>query len=166
MNAEEIVGKVMSIPDELMPTYVRLATDWKVERQLEAIEALSSNELHPRDMKMEIARNIASQMHGAEKAGEAAREFDRVFRERMRPEKVQKQRLSEPRLSVLDALLACDIVKSRSEGRRLIDQGGVHIDGRLVTSVEESLDLSSEVPVFFKVGKRRYFELLSESRTT
>lgn len=75
-------------------------------------------------------------------------------------------RLSESRVSVLEVLFACNVIKSRSEGRRLIEQGGVRIDGRLVDSSKESIDVNSEGSVLLKVGKRRYFELLSDRGTT
>ncbi len=158
-DPQESYGKIMSIPDEVMMTYYELATRLP-EDDIEAIgKKLVSGELHPRDAKRRLAREIVSLYHSHEAALEAEEEFDTVFLEGGLPENIRDVTISTehlvsgriwgPRLLVM-----ADLASSNSEARRLIEQGAVTIDGEKVLASDEDLTVRSGMIV--RVGKRRF----------
>lgn len=152
---EDMYGKVMSIPDKAMSAYMRLVTRWTPEQIAEREAALRSGTLHPRDLKMAIAREIVSIFHGEEAARQAEETFKKVFQEREAPDEMPTYTL-QPGQTLLDVLLATGMVASRSEGRRLIEQRGVRLDG----AVLEAFDLPMTKAGVLQVGKRRFVRLL------
>jgi len=134
---EEVYGKVMSIPDELTARYARLL--------------LGRDELpdNPRDAKAEVARGLVQRLHGAEAAGVAEGAWDRLFRHRELPSELSELRPTRPNL--ITALLEAGFAKSASEARRLLQQGGVRVDG---DKVAEDLELADGNVV--SAGKRKF----------
>jgi tyrosyl-tRNA synthetase len=127
----EMFGKCMSIPDALMAKYFTLLTDVG-GRELEAVLAG-----HPRDAKVRLAREIVSVYHGAAAAGDAAAEFDRMFREGGLPDEIPEVAVTSGDLRGGTVLLALVLAragfcKTNSDGRRLIEGGGVRVDGAVV----------------------------------
>ena len=162
----DMFGKAMSVPDRLMEKYLILATDLPMNR----IEELTSENTHPRDAKAELARAMVARYHGDEAAEDAAREFDRVFREKKIPEEnideatVPDEILQDGnRASPLDLLTEvtgyCD---SRSQARRLIKQGGVSL-GMGPESFQKLEDATNDVEleegIILKKGKRHFCRL-------
>lgn len=152
---EDMYGKVMSIPDKAMGAYMRLVTRWTPEQIAEREAALQAGTLHPRDLKMAIAREIVSIFHNEEAARQAEETFKKVFQERDVPDEMPTYTL-QPGQTLLDVLLATGMVASRSEGRRLIEQRGVRLDG----TVLEAFDLPMTKAGVLQVGKRRFVRLL------
>lgn len=152
---EDMYGKVMSIPDKAMGAYMRLVTRWTPEQIAEREAALRAGTLHPRDLKMAIAREIVSIFHNEEAARQAEETFKKVFQERDVPDEMPTYTL-QPGQTLLDVLLATGMVASRSEGRRLIEQRGVRLDG----TVLEAFDLPMTKAGVLQVGKRRFVRLL------
>jgi tyrosyl-tRNA synthetase len=173
---EEQFGKVMSIPDEAMPPWFRLCTDLE-PAELDAIDAgLADGSLRPDVAKRRLARDIVRLYHGEDAAREAEARFDRIHREREIPDDVPEQGVRrsavvverKPGVLVLDvAVLLADelrLAQSRSEARRLIDQGGVRRDGALVEGYEQRLTEDPDemlVGSVWQVGKRRYARIAS-----
>ena len=162
----DMFGKAMSVPDRLMEKYLILATDLPMDR----IEQLTSGDTHPRDAKAELARAMVARYHGEEAAEEAAKEFDRVFREKKIPEEnIDEATVPEDvledgnRASPLDLLTEvtgyCD---SRSQARRLVKQGGVSL-GMGPDSFEKlesaTDDVELEDGIILKKGKRHFCRL-------
>jgi tyrosyl-tRNA synthetase len=155
-NAEDMYGKVMSVPDFAMSSYFRLVTRWPLP-EIEALEAgLQSGSLHPRDVKMKLAREIVSIFYGEQAAQEAEASFVRVFQQGEIPEEIPEYRL-EAGQSVLDVLLAGRLVASKSEGRRMIDQNGVRLDGETLSDASALFPH----PGVLQVGKRRYLRVIA-----
>ena len=128
-EANDMYGKVMSIPDHAMPLYFKLATRYLPE-QVDAIEkALVDGTRHPRDIKMELAREIVSIFHGDAAAAAAEEHFRTVFQQRELPEDMPELRLVQP-TGLLALMKDSGLIASSSEGRRLVEQGGVKLDGR------------------------------------
>ena len=154
-NAEDMYGKVMSIPDFAMPGYFRLVTRWTPDK-IDEIEArLNSGASHPRDIKMELAREITGNFWGDEQALQAEQAFIRQFQKREIPEEMPEFQLKEGQ-TVLDILEEANLVKSRSEARRLLSQNGIRLNGEVV---------SDQTAVFteggvLQVGKRHFIKLL------
>ncbi len=153
-TAEDMYGKVMSIPDFVMGKYFRLVTRW-TPAQIAALEAqIESGELHPRDAKMKLAREITSIFYGDEAAEAAERAFVRLFQRGDVPEEMPTYRLQEGQ-TVLDVLVATGMVSSRSEGRRMVSQRGVRLDGK---TLEDPL-VPFPGPGVLRVGKRKFVRI-------
>ncbi len=157
-TAEDMYGKVMSIPDFVMGKYFRLVTRW-TPAQIAALEAqVESGELHPRDAKMKLAREITSIFYGDEAAEAAERAFVRLFQKGEVPEDMPTYSLQEGQ-TVLDVLMATGTVGSRSEGRRLVAQRGVRLDGK---PLEDPL-APFPGPGVLRVGKRKFVRVVRPS---
>jgi len=154
---EDMFGKVMRIPDEAMPIYFKLVTRYPPPRIAAIEEGLRSGSLHPRDVKMELAREIVSIFFGEEAAERAESHFRTVFQERAFPEEMPAFSLSGPQARV-DVLVAAGLAASRSEARRLIRQGGVRLDGETVSDVEAVVAIDR--PKVLQVGRRRFVRLV------
>src|SRR5262249_2599030 len=124
----EQFGKIMSIPDDAMPMYVRYATGWDPERIDELVGALERGDVHPNAAKRTIGRAVAGLCRGAGAGAAAEAEFDRVFKRDEMPETMPEFSLA-PDVTYVDALVSCDLAPSKREARRAIDQGGVRCDG-------------------------------------
>ena len=117
----------MSIPDKAMGIFCRLITRWTPE-EINSFEAdFSSGKIHPKDAKMKLAREIVTIYHGEDEAGKAEAEFVRVFQEQGQPEEIDEYKLEEGQ-TVLDVLEGAELVESRSQARRLLQQGAVRLD--------------------------------------
>ena len=156
---EEMYGKVMSIPDEAMPNYFDLVTRWTPE-EIERLKAgLADGSIHPRDAKMRLAWEIVASLHGEEAADAAEAHFRRVFQERNLPEQIPTWELSEP-INVVDLIFAAGMAHSKSEARRLVQQGAVRLDGERVSDIETTIEPKEAV---LRVGKRRFLRLVPAS---
>jgi len=156
---EEMYGKIMSIPDSAMLNYFNLLTRYTPAQIAEIEEGLQTGQLHPRDVKMQLAREIVSIFYGEEAVGPAEEHFKRVFQQRQLPEEMPEYRLSQPEM-VLDVLVGAGLVSSRSEGRRLIRQGGVRLDGQVVQTIDTAINPDREH--ILQVGRRRFVRIVSE----
>jgi tyrosyl-tRNA synthetase len=152
---QEMYGKVMSIPDSIMLDYFELLTDVSDEEIAEYKEKMSSGEINPMVIKKRLAFEIVSQFHGIKEAQQAEEYFTRVFQKREAPEEVVPlTELAGDNVALTVALARAGLAKSRSEARRLLEQGAIEINGRKVT---EDLALSSIAKgSIIKVGKRRF----------
>jgi len=152
----EIFGKVMSISDELMWRYYELLTDLTVEEigklQL-AVDALAFN---PRAAKVDLAKRIITDFHSAKAAADAEEEFDRVFKLRELPDVIAEQRIPARTWKIPRLLVETNLAPSMAEARRLIEQGGVRIDGERISHADREIDLKVDQAVVIQVGKRRY----------
>jgi tyrosyl-tRNA synthetase len=113
--------------------------------------------LNPRDLKMRLAREIVAQFHSPEAAAQAEEEFVRVFQRKELPEELPTFTVAREAVSPIDLLVQAGLVGSRSEARRLIDQGGVELDGELVRGLEP---ISIKDGAVLRVGKRRFVRLV------
>ncbi|MCL4458695.1 MAG: tyrosine--tRNA ligase [Chloroflexi bacterium] len=160
--ADQMYGKVMSLPDHVMMDYFEWVTDVPDEELAEMKEALLKDKVNPRDIKMRLAREIVSQFHSYEAALEAEEEFKRVFQQRQLPSEMPTLYLDRARYGVdavpiTTVMLETGLVKSRSEAKRMIVQGGVRLDGRLI--MEEGQLVVIENGAILRVGKRRFVRL-------
>lgn len=153
-DPREMFGKTMSIPDDLMGQWFRLAADLD-PGEVERIEAdLASGALHPAEAKRRLAREIVALYHGPEAAEAAQRSFDEVFREGGVPEDVPVVAVPDTDPVSLPAVMREVFGISGSEARRLIDQGAVSLDGTVVRAYE--VDRAGLAGVILRAGKRRF----------
>ncbi len=154
-GAEDMYGKLMSVPDSAMGTYMRLATRW-TPHEIEALEGeVASGRMHPRDAKMKMAFEITSIFYGEAEAAAAQEAFVRMFQKKETPQDMPEYRLQEGQ-TVLDVILAAEMASSRSEARRLIDQKGVRLDGEVL----ERGDMPFPHAGVLQVGKRKFLRVI------
>lgn len=153
---DEMYGKVMSLPDHVMPIYFKLVTRYS-PAQIAAIEqGLADGSLHPRDVKMELAREIVSIFHGDEAAAEAEERFRTVFQRRELPPEMPEYHLSAPQ-NIVDLLAEAGLAASKSEARRLVQQGGVRLNGERIEEIGFTVPLREGT---LQVGRRRFLRLV------
>ncbi len=153
--ADEIFGKAMSVPDEMMKDYLLMALAHP-PREVEALLAdVESGKLHPRDLKARIARELAARYQGEEAARLAEEKFNQVFREKANPDDVPEVSLASEggSLRLTQALVSAELAKSNGEAKRLIRQGGVKVDDAAVS--DENLELKPG-SYLVRVGKRHF----------
>jgi tyrosyl-tRNA synthetase len=156
--AKEIFGKAMSLSDDLMWRYYTLLTDLSAAGIATMKQSVAAGTLHPRQAKVDLARRLVADFHGAAAAEAAAAEFDRIFARHEVPEEIREVRLPSeadpfwiPRL-----LVTLDLAKSNGEARRLIQQGGVTLDGTRVVDPQATVAAQSGASHLLKVGKRHF----------
>jgi len=160
-GADDMYGKIMSLPDTAMPVYMRLLTRWSPDEIARIERDLVEDRAHPRDVKMALAREIVSIYHGDGSADRAQDSFRRVFQHSDQPETMPEAVLEGmPRL--VDWMTENGMARSRSEARRLIEQGGVRLDGDAIHDIEVVLDVAREAVL--QVGKRRFVRLIRMQR--
>ncbi|MDD3460579.1 MULTISPECIES: tyrosine--tRNA ligase [unclassified Mesotoga] len=157
-SPRNMFGKVMSIPDSLMSKYFRLLTD-KSDQELEEIDKkLQDKTVNPRDLKLELAVEITSQFFDRETAESSKEEFINIFRNKELPEEMPEIKLVEDSISIVDLLVSRAKIQSRSEARRLIDQGGVRINDQVLEDIHSVLEISDGDVL--RIGKKRFYRLV------
>ncbi len=152
--ADDMFGKIMSVPDRAMGHFFRLATTWSPEKIKTIEDGMSSGKIHPRDVKMELANDIVSTYHSETDALNARTRFIQVFREKEIPEDIESIQISTDQ-TILDLMYISKLVHSRAEGRRLVKQNGVRFNGEIVS------DALLQIPGdgVLQVGKRRFVKV-------
>jgi tyrosyl-tRNA synthetase len=159
----EMFGKMMSISDNLMWSYYDLLTDQRTSEIAALRSEVQSGQRHPMDVKMDLARRIVADFHGAAAGAQAAERFQRVFRDRETPEEVPQRKLACGGKKKLTVLLAEEsLAPSRAEAERLIKQGGVEINGTRVDDVRHEVDLSRAGGFLLRVGKKKFLRVVVE----
>jgi tyrosyl-tRNA synthetase len=153
-GADDMYGKLMSIPDAAMGTYLRLASRWSPQ-EIEVFENdLVSGKLHPCDAKMKMAFEITSIFYGESDAKSGQEAFVKTFQQKKVPDEMPEYRLTDGE-TILDVILAAKMASSKSEGRRLIDQKGVRLDGEVL----ERGDIPMPHAGVLQVGKRKFLRV-------
>lgn len=150
-GAEDMYGKLMSMPDFAMEKYMQLVTRWPPNEIDALLKALESGNIHPRDAKMKLAREIVSIFYGEAEAGPAEEAFVRLFQQKEVPDEMPEFAL-QPGMTVMDVLTGAALVSSKSEAKRLIDQKGIRLDGDAL----ERGDVLFPHPGVLQAGKRRF----------
>nr|WP_244405170.1 tyrosine--tRNA ligase [Ignavibacterium album] len=160
---EQIFGRTMSIPDTLIYTYFELATDVSNERLKEIKAALEDGKTNPRDLKRELARTLISMYYDEETAIKAQEEFDKIFIKKEIPDEIDVFHIEEnTEINILDLLLLVKFAPSKGEAKRLVQQGGVSIDGEKISDVHQSIKIKSGM--ILKVGKRKFLKLTKKGK--
>jgi tyrosyl-tRNA synthetase len=155
-SPESIFGKVMSISDDLMYRYYELLSDLSMAEIGELKGKVAAGALHPKAVKVQLAKEMVARFHNQTAAEDAERNFEQVFARHEMPDEIEEVRLAPTEAEIWAPKLLMDagLVKSTSDGRRMIQQNAVAIDG---VKVE---DINAVVPakgsILLKVGKRRF----------
>lgn len=154
-SPRDIFGKTMSIPDRLIARYAEFAALQSREKAIELEKAIAEGTAHPRNVKVDVAKRIVALYHGEEAGDAAFEEFERIFKKKEIPDDVPSIELEIGEDGTLgDVLVAAELSPSKKEARRLVDQGGVYIDGERASDFFAKVDLSAQR--LFKVGKRKF----------
>jgi len=156
----EMFGKLMSIPDPLILKYFILLTDVEAQRLTTLERDLKTRSINPRDAKAQLATEIVTMYHGASAAQRAKSEFSKVFSRREAPSEMETVTLrpgAEGTVNVIELLVAQGLAKTKNEARRLLRQGGVKLNGVVLT--QPSLPLSESSGVL-QVGSRHFRKLV------
>ena len=139
----------MSISDELIKGYFELCTD---------VPLFEIENLPPRNAKAKLAGEIVKIYHGEKAAELADKEFERVFRDKELPTEIPKVAIKEGVLSILDLLVETKLCPSKSEAKRLVEQGGVEIDGNIKKNWREQIEIKQGQII--RAGKRKFIEII------
>ena len=154
----EIFGKVMSIPDSMLLRYLQYAANANPQIVTNIKTGLENGELHPRNVKVDIAKRVVTLYYG-EAAGIAAfEEFERIFKNKELPDEIEEVTVdcvdASTSINIMDLLVQTKLAPSKKEARRLIEQGGVSLDNEKISEPMSVQDISSKK--LLKVGKRKF----------
>ena len=153
---EVMYGKTMSIPDQAMRSWMDLLTRWTPQQIAEITDAVQSGALHPRDAKMQLARELVSIFHGDDAAQRAEEHFVQVYQARELPSQMPEIALTEP-TSIVELMTREGLASSKSEARRLIQQSAVRLDGQTVQDINQVVQPHSGSVL--NVGKHKFVRL-------
>ena len=157
-SANDMYGKTLSIPDNIMASWFTLAVDAEDSYVDEISKKLDSNSINPMELKRELARKIVAIYYDENKAIEAENHFNQVTVSKGIPDEIEEFKLTEDELLV-NIIADSGLLKSRSEARRMIKQSAVKIDGKTVSDIQ--FKVSSSSSFILKVGKRKFLKVIS-----
>lgn len=152
--ANQMFGQIMAWPDKIISLGLELCTDLPLEK----INQI--NQLNPRDAKACLAREIVSIHHNKQAALEAEKEFNRVFKDKEKPSKMPEFQIDSKRCQILDLLVETKLAPSKSEAKRLIEQGGVRIDSQVIKEWQK--EIAVQDGLIIQVGKRKFIQIKTQ----
>jgi tyrosyl-tRNA synthetase len=159
-DPKTMFGKIMSIPDELIAEYYYLILDVDDEKAKEIEESIKEGKVNPRDLKLELAKGIVEIFHGGDEAQKAYDNFIKVFSKRELPEEVEELHienfLTDGVVDIVNLLVSLNILPSKSEVKRLIEQGGLKINEERVTNFKVKVSNGD----ILRVGKKQFYKLV------
>jgi len=160
---DQIFGKMMSIPDELMWSYYELVTDRTPEEITKLKSDVSSRTTHPMETKMLLAKEVVSGFHGEAAGRKASEMFQRVFRDRQAPEEAPIKNVAAGAPQMIKTLLTTlGLATSVSEAERLVKQGAVEIDGQRIDDPRKEVDLRKGRNFLLRAGKKKFVRVVVE----
>lgn len=162
-SPNEMFGKTMSIPDELMRLYFEQITPVSLAEIDELLDGIQAGTHHPRDIKRRLAMEVVRRFHGDDAANKAAQEFDRVFAQQELPEDMpevvlDQASLDDGRIWIIRLIVKAQFASSNAEARRLVQQGAVKIDDETIT--DDAYDWPAQSNAVLRVGRRRFARIL------
>ena len=156
-SAKDMFGKLMSIPDTLITRYYSLLTDIPQVELIEMDRQIESNSINPRDIKMKLAYMITEEYHGKEGADKAQADFINVVSNKGIPDDIENVKI-DSEIGLLDLLVNLNFVSSKGEAKRLIQGGGVKLDGERISDM--GLIITPNMDKVLQAGKRKFAKLI------
>lgn len=156
-SAKDMFGKLMSIPDTLITRYYSLLTDVAQEELVKMDEQIASGSINPRDIKMRLAHMITEEYHGKDGADKAQEDFINVVSNKGIPDDIESVKI-ESEVNILDLLVKLGFVQSKGEAKRLIQGGGVKLDGEKLSDM--AYVVKPNMDVVLQAGKRKFAKLV------
>ena len=157
-SAKDMFGKLMSIPDSLITRYYSLLTDVSQEELIKMDEQIASGSINPRDIKMKLAYMITEEYHGKDGADKAQQDFINVVSNKGIPDDIESVKIDAEGVNILDLLVRLGFVQSKGEAKRLIQGGGVKLDGEKLSDM--SFMVKPNMDVVLQAGKRKFAKLV------
>jgi len=160
---KDMFGKTMSISDNMILRYYELLTDVSLDRIQDIRKGMESSNLNPRDAKAELGETLVSLYHSKEDGKNAREEFDRVFKKKEIPEdikeyKLDPRQLKEGKIWIVQLLTLSGLCDTSSQARRLLEQGGVKIDGKKLSDV--NAQVAPKAGMVIQAGKRGFIKII------
>jgi len=152
----DMFGKIMSLHDDLIIKYFDLCTDVPSEEIHEIEEGLRNGD-NPRNAKAYLAREIVKLYHSVEESSDAEKEFENVFKKGNKPDDIVTKKMENGKWKIDELLYELDLVPSKSEARRVVEQGGVKIEDKVIKDWKQSIEVKSGTVV--QVGKRKFVKI-------
>jgi tyrosyl-tRNA synthetase len=157
-SSNQMFGKIMSIPDNLIISYFKLLTNLPLELIQRHKRVLQSKRVNPAVLKRQLAFEIVKMYHSGKAAKKAEEEFNKIFKEKKLPSKIPQVKIKEKSLDILELLLKTKLVPSKSEAKRLILQRGVKINGKIQKNWQEIIQIKKGQVV--QIGKRKFVKVI------
>ena len=155
---EDIFGKTMSIPDPLIYKYFKLATKLDQEELSKVKNTLEDISNNPRDMKRKLGHELVKLYYDEDTAKKSVEEFDKIFIKKEVPDDIPVYKLTDDTIKLINLMTITKLTDSNANGRRLIQQGGVSINGKKVTDV--NITVNNKKEFILKVGKRKFLKVI------
>jgi tyrosyl-tRNA synthetase len=155
----EMFGKVMSIPDAMMERYYRNVSALPPKGIEDILQGLKKGELHPREMKAKLAERIVFLFYSEEDGKKAREEFDEIFKNKGMPDEIPTVKIAQETIDIVSLLVVAKLVTSKSEARRLMEQGGVKIGHEKITDPKAVITIGT--PFVLQCGKRKFVKIQS-----
>jgi tyrosyl-tRNA synthetase len=159
---DQMFGKVMSISDDLMWRYYELLTDMSVDEVNALKFRCESGAENPRHLKVELAKSVIADFHSKQSADKAEEEFNRRFVKKEIPDEIEEQTIAPQAYRIPDLLTATGMAASKGEAKRLIEQGGVKINGEKATQASAEVAIASGEKILVQVGKLKFLRVTGE----
>ncbi|MBX7042564.1 MAG: tyrosine--tRNA ligase [Ignavibacteria bacterium] len=156
----DIFGKTMSIPDTLIYKYFELCTKLDADDLEKVKKFLEDERNNPRDMKQKLGFELVRTYYDEETAARAVEEFDTIFRKKDIPDEIPEVEMSDASMKLVDLLTNYGLADTKSNARRLIEQGAVNVNGLKLTDVNHVMEITHGM--IFKVGKRKFLKILKQ----
>ncbi|MDD5145425.1 MAG: tyrosine--tRNA ligase [Candidatus Pacebacteria bacterium] len=154
---KEMFGKIMNWPDELIVPGLELCTNVPLDEISSISEEIKNKRMNPRDAKAMLAKEIVAICYDKKTADGAEEEFNKVFKEKEAPSDIPEIKIEEKALSILDLLVRTNLVRSKSEAKRLVLQGGVKIENKTEKNWEKEIPIKEGMVI--QIGKRRFVKV-------
>ncbi len=165
-SPKEMFGKSMRVSDDLMYRYYELLTEITPKDLIQLREDVKSGKKHPRDVKVNLAKYFVTRYHSAAAAQNAEDEFNRIFVDKGLPDEVPELKMAaEKNLSLSALMVKAGLVTSNGEGSRLIQGGGVSLNGEKIADAKLKLDLEAGREYLIKAGKKKFIKVIVESKS-
>jgi len=147
-------GQIMAWSDEVIGLGLELCTDIPIAEVHQINQQIKQGKINPRDAKAQLAREVVAIHHSKKADLKAEKEFSRIFRQKEKPSQIPVCRLAVKKYSILDLLVQTKLAPSKSEAKRLIEQGGVKIDNQVIKDWQKEIAVKDGLII--QVGKRRF----------
>lgn len=154
----EMFGKIMSIPDAMMERYYRYVSALPSLEVETILQGLKRGELHPREMKAKLAERIVSLFYSEETARQASGEFDEIFKNKGLPDEMPEVKIDAATIDIISLMMEAKLVVSKSEARRLVEQGGVKIGHQKIQDPKASITIGDSFVL--QCGKRKFAKIV------
>jgi len=157
--ANEMFGQIMAWSDEVIMLALEICTDLPMEEVNQIIQQIREGKTNPRDAKARLAREIVTIHHSKPAALKAEKEFNRVFRQKEKPSEMPTFKLTAKKYQILDLLVQTKLASSKSEAKRLVEQGGVKIGNQTIREWQKQIAVKDGLAI--QVGKRKFAQIKS-----